>query len=214
MATCVITFAGSSISRRLCQALPDDPKLSTLDKTVSGGGILTQNKSSTRHSIFISLDKFKNDKFVCIQIGGNDFFAHQKSGFHFTNVQIFHSSGTVKKFCQIVNKFLSDFKGEIVWIVGLMPRYLNICCCSEHHLDEKNTANILSLVNKVNHNLQRMCDYFSKHQSKNIIFIDPKTLLPHDVSWEDSSTDHVHLKSSINDHCALRLLHCIKYHLK
>ena len=209
-----VTFIGSSVARRLCSALPDHDNIRAVNKTVSGAGILSQNKGQDRNSVFVSLESFVNDKFVCLQYGGNDFFAHENCEHHIKNVRIFSNCHHKKRFSETINQFLCDFKGDIVWIIGILPRYLNIKCCPEHKLKEETTSKILKLVNDVNRDLQKKCNYFDKQHGKKVIFLDPNSLLPEPVLWENASDDQVHFSSSVNAHCAKVLLECISYHLE
>ena len=167
----LVTFVGGSVARRLGDAVSSSGQVSVKNEAVSGGGLLRPNADGSRHCQPIDLMKYVNDDFVVIQVGGNDFFSHSKSGKHITTVRVFTDSRSRKHFTNAIHEFLTKFAGRAVFIIGLFPswetvqwfpgcrqaselkqcaRYLHNCC-EQHKLDEKTMTDIEKIVCQYQH---------------------------------------------------------------
>ena len=204
----LVTFVGGSVARRLGEAVSSSGQVSVKNEAVSGGGLLRPNADGSRHCQPIDLMKYVNDDFVVIQVGGNDFFSHSKSGKHITTVRVFTDSRSRKHFTNAIHEFLSKFAGRAVFIVGLFPRYLHNCC-EQHKLDDKTMRDIENIPVYVNIDIQGICNHFQTKVGKSVICIPPEKL--HGLNHKDAlASDNLHLKPSANRLCAESLLSELK----
>ena len=210
----VVSFFGGSLAKRLGIAIREtNPTFSVdLSATVSGGGLLDEDQKGLRFSRQISLDSLKSSDYVVIWVGTNDFFSHQKDGHHITDIHLFQNNNQRKQFRRKLDDFLSEFSGKCVFILGLIPRYLNISCCDDHHLGEDIVNQILSLVKRVNMEISQKANYFSNTDlSKKVVFVNPVDLgeTP-PVDWTTAlSNDSIHLTNEMNNTMAQQMRNII-----
>ena len=195
-----ITFAGGSISRRVAEIVAEDPDILVHNKSLSGAGILSQNSAGTRKSIPFSLNEFENTEFLCLQLGGNDFFSHKKIKQHFTNIEILKSDKNQKAFLKLLDSFFWSFTGKIVFIIGMIPRYLNVKCCYHHELTDNQLDSIFKLVKMINIGISKKCNFHTKRGKGKFVYLDPKVIIESlGVSWEAAlHKDNIHLDKDIN----------------
>ena len=210
----MVSFFGGSLAKRLGLAMREtNPPFSVdLLATVSGGGLLDHDPQGVRYSNQISLDSVKTSDYVVIWVGTNDFFAHKKNGNHWTDIHLFQNRDQRRQFSQKLNDFLSEFTGKCVWILGLIPRYLNITCCDDHTLDEDTQTRIHAMVKRVNIDISRKAKYFTEiNLFKKVVFVNPDVLgETGPVDWMTAlSNDSIHLTDEMNNTIAQEMRNII-----
>ena len=168
----------------------------------SGAGILAQNCANTRRNNQITLTDFTNKSNVVVQLSGNDFFSHLTTTDpytnlrHFTKLNIMKGSNDRKAFCKIIDSFFKNFEGQLVVVVGMFPRYININCCSYHRATQTEQNDIHNLVKLVNIGLSKMCNFHTKTGTAKFIFLHPESILQSAGLTQEKSL-----------HCDLSLIH-------
>lgn len=212
----VISFAGGSLARRLGLSVQDATTSFSVDAShaVAGGGLLNPDQEGKRYSKTISLDSLKDVDHVVLWVGTNDLFAHQKEGKHVTDITLFKNKGNRNQFSKKLSEFLISYNGKTVWIVGLIPRYLNISCCDKHKVGEDTKTEVLNLVKVVNIDISRKANYFSKN-GKNVSFVNPEELAnTSSLDWTTAlDRDSIHLTREMNETFADNMRKIISAHL-
>ena len=153
-----------------------------------------------------ALTDFTNKSNVVVQLSGNDFFSHITTTDpytnlrHFTKLNIMKGSNDRKAFFKIIDSFFKNFEGQLVVVVGMFPRYININCCSDHRATQTEQKEIHNLVKLVNIGLSKMCNFHTKTGTAKFIFLHPESILQSAGLTQENSLhcDNVHLSDKAN----------------
>ena len=210
-----VHFAGGSLAKRLGMAVHKRKPVFKIDisEAVSGGGIL--ESTDGRNNVPIKMENLRNVQNLVLWIGTNDFFAHTKEKQHTKSFKIYSNRDQRKQFGKQLDELLENFNGDNVWIIGLIPRYVNISCCEDHQPDQVMINRIMEFTKTINIQLSKKANYFHKN-NKTVMYINPEDLACQNssIDWKAAlAKDSIHLSNSTNSECAKNIIQLISNHL-
>ena len=210
-----VHFAGGSLAKRLGMAVHNRKPVFQIDtsEAVSGGGIL--EPTDGRNNVLIKMKNLQDVQNLVLWVGTNDFFSHTKVENHTTSFKIYSNRGQRNQFLKQLDELLENFSGENVWIIGLIPRYVNISCCEDHQPDQVMINRITEFTKTINIELSKKANYFRRN-NKSVTYINPEDLACQNssIDWKAAlAKDSIHLSNSINSECAKKIIQLISNHL-